>query len=406
MNRFFSFLYRKFLRVLGIAGAFFSYNLRSLLVRRAATLLTVLGIAATVATVAGVLALQQGFASLYAESGREDLAVILRPGALSEGLSAFRHEGALKIVKSRSEFELDANEQPLAGLEAFLAVRRFRVDGGETNVPLRGVQPVTFAIRGDELRIVEGRNFTPGTDEVIVGRRIAGRIQNCQVDDVLELNVTPFRVVGVFECDGPFESEIWGDYDRMIAALERFGPNRILAQLKPGVDIAEFNETLRADPDSPAQAQTERDYMSSQTEALSFVLIFLSAFLGLIMGIAAVFTATNTMLSAIAGRTHEIGILLATGFRPFPIFVSFLLEATLLGLLGGLVGALFVLPLSGIETGTTNFATFTEVAFAFRVTLPVLATAIIFSLVLGVMGGAWPAWRAARLRPTEAMRRQ
>jgi putative ABC transport system permease protein len=285
-------------------------------------------------------------------------------------------------------------------------VRRFRVDGGETNVPMRGVQPVTFKIRGDELRIVEGRTFTPGTDEVIVGRRISGRIQNCRVGDVLTLNVTPFQVVGVFECDGPFESEIWGDYDRMIEALQRFGPNRILAQVKPDTDMAALNESLRADPDSPAAAQSERDYLSSQTVALSFVLIFLSGFLGLIMGIAAVFTATNTMLSAIGARTHEIGILLASGFRPFPIFLSFLFEATLLGLLGGLAGALFVLPLNGIETGTTNFATFTEVAFAFRVTLPVLATAILFSLVLGVIGGAWPAWRAARLRPTEALRRQ
>ena len=149
-----------------------------------------------------------------------------------------------------------------------------------------------------------------------------------------------------------------------------------------------------------------RVVLLSQTEALSFVLIFLSGFLGLIMGIAAVFTATNTMLSAIGARTHEIGILLASGFRPFPIFLSFLFEATLLGLLGGLAGALFVLPLNGIETGTTNFATFTEVAFAFRVTLPVLETAILFSLDLGVIGGAWPAWRAARLRPTEALRRQ
>jgi hypothetical protein len=129
------------------------YNLRSLTVRSASTLLTVLGIAATVATVAGVLALQQGFASLYASSGREDIAVILRQGSLSEGLSTFRREGAQKIVKSHPEFEVDESGQPLASLECYLAVRRFRVDGGETNVALRGVQPATFAIRGDEIRI-------------------------------------------------------------------------------------------------------------------------------------------------------------------------------------------------------------------------------------------------------------
>jgi putative ABC transport system permease protein len=382
------------------------YNLRSLTVRSASTLLTVLGIAATVATVAGVLALQQGFASLYASSGREDIAVILRQGSLSEGLSTFRREGAQKIVKSHPEFEVDESGQPLASLECYLAVRRFRVDGGETNVALRGVQPATFAIRGDEIRITAGRNLTPGTDEVIVGSRTTNRIRNCELGDVLTINVTPFHVVGIFESDGTFDSEIWGDYDRMIAALDRFGPNRVLAQLKPDADIKGLDDALRADPDSPAAAQTEREYLTSLTNTLSFVLIFLGGFLGVIMGIAAVFTATNTMLSAIAGRTHEIGILLAAGFRPVPIFLSFLFEAALLGLAGGVVGALLVLPLNGVETGTTNWETFTEVAFAFRITAPVLATAILFSLVLGLLGGAWPAWRAARMKPTEALRRQ
>ena len=124
-----------------------------------------------------------------------------------------------------------------------------------------------------------------------------------------------------------------------------------------------------------------------------------------IMGVAAVFTATNTMLAALASRTHEIGVLLSIGFRPFPIFLSFLMEAVILGLLGGLVGVLLTLPLSGIETGTTNFQTFTEVAFAFRVTPSVLTTAVSFALVLGLIAGAWPAWRAAHMDPVDAMRR-
>lgn len=383
-----------------------SYNLRSLLVRRGPTLLTVLGIAATVATVAGVLALQQGFATLYAENGRADLAVVLRPGATSEGVSSFSRESALRIAKSTPEFALDEDGAPLASLECFLAVRRFRVDGGETNVPLRGVQPQTFRLRGDELRIAEGRNFVAGTDEVIVGRSITGRIANCRLGDVLTINVTPFKVVGIFECDGPFESEIWGDFDRMLSALDRFGPNRVLGRLAAGSDVEAMDERMRASPDTPAAVTTERDYLTSQTEVLSAILVFLGGFLGLIMGVAAVFTATNTMLSAIASRTHEIGILLASGFRPLAIFLSFLFEATLLGLLGGIVGALLVLPLNGIQTGTTNFQTFTEVAFGFRITSSVLLTAIVFSLVLGVFGGTLPALRAARMTPTNALRRQ
>jgi len=383
-----------------------SYNLRSLLVRRGPTALTVLGIAATVATVAGVLALQQGFRALYAETGRPDLAVLLRPGATAEGVSSFTREGAQRLIKSTPEFAEGADGQPLAGMECFLAVRRARVEGGETNVPLRGVQPSTFALRGDEIRITEGRNLTPGADEVIVGRAITGRIKNCTLGDVLTINVTPFQVVGIFECDGPFESEIWGDFERMLAALGRFGPNRVVAKLRPGVDVKALDARLAASREVAATVKTERDYLSSQTEFLSKILRLLGSFLGVVMGIAAVFTATNTMMSAIGARTYEIGILSATGFRAFPIFVSFLFEAILLGLLGGIVGALLVLPLNGLKTGTTNFQTFTEVAFAFKITPTVLLTAIVFSLILGVLGGTLPAWRAARMRPTEALRRQ
>jgi putative ABC transport system permease protein len=366
----------------------------------------VLGIAATVATVAGVLALQQGFSTLYADSGRADLAVILRPGATSEGVSSFTREGASRIAKSTPEFAVDETGAPLASLECFLAVRRYRVEGGETNVPLRGVQPPTFKLRGSELRMAEGRNFVAGTDEVIVGASITNRIQNCRVGDVLTINVTPFKVVGVFDCDGPFESEIWGDFDRMLSALDRFGPNRVLAKLVEGADVQALDARLRESSETAAAATTERDYLTSQTEVLSAILVFLGGFLGLVMGVAAVFTATNTMLSAISSRTYEIGILLSTGFRPLAIFLSFLFESVLLGLLGGVVGALLVLPLNGIQTGTTNFQTFTEVAFGFRITPTVLITAIAFSLVLGVVGGTLPAWRAARMTPTEALRRQ
>lgn len=384
----------------------FTYNLRSLFVRRTATVLTVLGLGATVAVVAGVLALQQGFAALYAESGREDVAVFLRRGSLSEGLSVFPRSQGQQLIHSVPEILLGADEQPLASMECYLAVRRFRLDGGEVNVAMRGVGPRTFEIRGDELRLVEGRRFEPGTDEVIVGRRLVDRIQDCRVGDVIQINVTPFRVVGVFEHGGPFDSEVWGDLDRMLAALNRFGPNRVIARLRPGTDVEALNATWNANRQTPADVQTEREYLASQTTELSGMLIFVGAFLGLVMGIAAVFTATNTMLAALAARTPEIGILLATGFRPLQVFLSFLFETLALGLLGGLVGCLLVLPINGIETSTTNWATFTDVAFAFRITPPVLVTAVLFALFLGLVAGALPAWRASRLVPTEALRRR
>ncbi len=385
-----------------------SYSLRSLFVRRSATVLTVLGIGATVAVLAGVLSLRQGFLELFREAGRDDVAIFLRPGATSENQSFFRRELGDRLIKTCPSIAPGPDGQPLASMECSLAVRRQRIGGSgkdETNVPIRGVQPPTFSIY-DQLKMVEGRRFAAGNDEVIVGRKLVDRIQSCRVGDVVQLNTTPFKVVGVFACDGPFESEIWGDFERMNVALDLEGPARVVARLNPGVDPKALAKELESSKETPATVMTDREYLESQTLALSTVLKYLGVGLSVIMGIAAVFTATNTMLSAVAGRTHEIGILLSVGFRPLPVFLSFLVESMLLGLVGGAVGCLLALPVNGVETGTTNFNTFTEVAFAFRMTPNVLGEAVAFSLLLGLLGGAIPAWRAARLRPTEALRRR
>lgn len=382
-----------------------SYNLRSLLVRRSATLLTVLGIGATVAVLAGVLALQQGFATLFEENGRDDVVVFLRQGSTNEGDSVFSLERAQILMKTLPDIERPVDGQPLVSAEMYLAVRRRKIDGGETNVPVRGVQQGTFRILGGDIRFEEGRNFAPGTDEVVVGRKLADRIRDCRLGDTLVVNTTPFKVVGIFDHTGPFKSEIWGDRDRLAEALERPVYNRVIAMLKPGTDLAELKERMESDPQVPCKVMTEREYMSSQTQAFSFVLRALGFFLAVIMGVAAVFTATNTMLAALAARTNEIGILLSLGFKPWAIFVSFLFESLVLGLLGGAAGCLMALPINGVDTGAMNFQTFTEVAFAFRVTPEVLATAVSFALVLGLLGGALPALRAASLRPTEALRR-
>lgn len=385
------------------------YSLRSLFVRRSSTILTVLGIAATVAVLAGVVALQQGFATLFSDSGRDDVAVILRPGANAEGESQFTRDRAQIIVKGTPEIVLDASGRPLASMEVFSAVRLPRIDDVDgtkvTNVPTRGVEPMSYAIQDGSVRLVEGHWAEPGSDEIAVGRRLQKRIKNCNLGDVVQINLAPMRVVGVFESDGPYDSEIWGDLDRMLEALNRPSPNRIVAKLADGVDLEALALRMESDPQVPAKVLTERTYLTNQTAVLSEILLGLGKFMALIMGVAAVFTATNTMLSAVAARTHEIGILLSIGYRPFPIFLSFIIESLVIGLFGGMVGALIVLPLNGVETGTTNFQTFTEVGFAFRITPAVLSTAILFSLVLGLIGGAWPAFRAAALKPTEALRR-
>lgn len=382
-----------------------AYTLRSLFRRPASTLLTVVSIGATVAVLAGLLSLQRGFALLFTDNGREDLAIVLRPGALAEGESGFSRDQIDILIKSTGEFATDDRGQPLAAAESYLAVRLRKSDGGETNVPIRGVQPMSFALRGSDFAVIEGRMPRPGTDEALVGRGLVGRIGGARVGEQIMLNTTPFTVVGVFSCKGPFESEVWADVERMMEALQRPFYNRVVGKLRDASALPGLAERLANDKQTPAKVLSERDYLSGQTSALTMTLIGLATFLALVMGTAAVFTGTNTMLAAVSSRTQEIGILLSMGFRPLPIFVSFLTEALLLGLAGGVLGCLLVLPINGVRTGTTNFSTFTEVAFAFRVTPDVLAIAVGFAVLLGLLGGCLPAGRAARMRVTEALRR-
>lgn len=380
------------------------YNLRSLWVRASSTLLTVCAIGATVAVLAGMLSLQQGFAVLFQERGRDDLAVFLRKGAKSEGESGLTREQCAVLQKEVPEVELDAAGKPLASAEVFLAVRLRKFDGGETNVAIRGVEPATFAIHGDDVRIVDGRMPTPGSDELIVGEGLVDRIRNCLPGDTLRINTVTFRIVGTFTSKGGYRSEIWGDLERLSEALQRPVRSRVLAKIKPGTDLEAVQRRYESDLRTQPRVLTERAYLATQTEDLTNRFSILGQFLALIMGLGAIFTGTNSMLAAIGARTHEIGILKAIGYRPLPIFVSFLGEAVLLGLLGGLLGCILVLPFQGAETGTMN-ETFSEVTFAFRTTPFVLLVAATFAMALGLVGGLFPAWRAAQMTPTQALRR-
>jgi ABC-type lipoprotein release transport system permease subunit len=381
------------------------YNLYSLAVRWPSTLLTTASVGATVAVIAGVLALQQGFAALYELGGREDTVVFLRPGATSEGESMFPKDRARLLVMETPEVLKDPAGWPLAGGELYLAVRRVKVGGGETNVPIRGVTRMSLAIAAPRLRMVEGREFVPGRDEVIVGRSLVGRIQDCRAGGAITINTARFDVVGIFEYDGPFQSEIWGDLDRLGQVLQRPTVSRVIARVRPGCDVAALARRLEKDRRVPAKVMTEKEYLAAQTRAITMTLWALGSFLAVVMGTGAVFTGTNTMFAMVAARTHEIGILVTLGFRPLSIFLSFVIESILLGLAGGLAGCLLVWPLHRVPTGTTNFQTFTEVAFAFQVTPRVLATAIGLAMLLGLIGGLLPAWRAARALPVDVLRR-
>jgi putative ABC transport system permease protein len=237
-----------------------------------------------------------------------------------------------------------------------------------------------------------------------VGEGLLGRIANCNVGDTLRINTGTFRIVGSFSGKGGYQSEIWGDLDRLSDALQRPVRSRVIAKVSPEADLQAIEDRYTDDKRLQPKVLNERDYLASQTSDLSARFLFVGGFLALIMGIGAIFTGTNSMLAAIGARTHEIGILKAVGYKPFAIFVSFLGESLLLGVLGGIVGCLMVLPFQGAETGTMN-STFSEVTFAFRTTPSAMLWSIVFAAGLGVIGGLFPAWRASRMTPTEALRR-
>jgi putative ABC transport system permease protein len=381
-----------------------SYTFRNVFVRRASAALTALGIAMTVAVFAGVLSLRSGFEQLYKPRGDADVAIYLRPGATSEGESGIRREQAEILMKERPEIERDANGRPMAAAECFLAVYMEKIEGGLTNVPLRGVQPMSIELQGERLKLAEGRWPEFGSDEVVVGRKLSERMKDCRVGDTLKINMTPFRVVGTFEHPGAEGGEVWGDVDRMLEALQKPVFSRVVARIKPGTDLKPISDALEHDERVPAMVLSEVEYMKKQTGITAGVLEWLAYFLTVIMGAAAVLGAINTMLASVAARTHEIGVLLAIGYSRLSIFLTFLFEAALVGALGGVLGLLIALPFHGTETGMMNFQTFTDVSFAFRLTPSLALVSFGIAFALGLIGGTLPALRAASLKPVEAFR--
>ncbi len=381
-----------------------AYTVRNIAVRRASALFTALGIAMTVAVFAGVLSLRAGFENVYMPRGNQDVAIYLRPGATSEGESGIQREQADILVKERPEILRDDEGRPLAAAETFLAVFLDKLDGGKTNVPLRGVQPMSIPLRGDQLHITSGRWMEFGSDEVVVGQRLAARMQHCQVGETLVLNLTPFLVVGLMDSPTAESGEIWGDVERMMEALERPVFQRVIARVRPDTDFAALAEEMKHDARVPVAVSSERAYLGKQTTATGGMLQFLALFLTAVMGVAAVLGSMNTMLASVAARTHEVGVLLAIGYSRASVFTAFLIESALIGLLGGALGLLIALPFDGLQTGLTNFNTFTDVSFAFTLTPALALQSFVLAFGLGLLGGALPAFRASRLRPVEALR--
>lgn len=381
------------------------YNLRNLVVRRAMTLMTAGGIALVVAVLVLTLALAHGFSATLVATGRADNAMIVRGGATSEMMSSVTRETA-RVVAADPAVARGADGEPLALPELVVLVNLVRRSDPalSSNVTVRGVDPRVLDLRPD-VRLREGRLFRPGLDEVVVGRGLGTRFAGCRLGETIRMGGRDWRVVGVFDAGGSgFDSEIWGDCEVFLPVFERDGYSSLTVRLRDVALLPALQARLAADPRLQVEASIEREYYRAQSGQLATVIRALGLFLVVVMAAGAVFGALNTMYAAVGSRSREIATLLALGFPPRAILASFLVESVLLCLAGGVLGCLLALPVHGVSTGTTNWSSFSEVAFEFRLTPGILATGLLASVLLGLVGGWFPARAAARRPVSEALR--
>jgi ABC-type antimicrobial peptide transport system permease subunit len=385
-------------------GLVSSYNLRSMIVRKATAAMTAGGIAMVVAVFVMTLAIAQGFRATLVASGSPQNAIVLRKGATAETVSAVLRPD-VPLIESLPQIARDPNGRPLSSSELVVIIALARqTDNQPANVPVRGVSPRAFAVR-DSIRFVEGRPFTPGTREINVGRLAVGRFKGLALGSDVKFGATTWKVAGIFTADdAAFESELWGDVDLMMPAFQRDGYQSMTVRLADPSMFDSFKATIEGDPRLHLVPQREQDYYAEQSRALTTVIRVFGAFVTLILSIGAMFGAMNTMYAAVAYRTREIGTLRALGFSRFRIVTAFLAESIALAMVGGVIGCILALPVHGLSTGTTNFTSFSEVAFKFRITPALMLGGLLFSAVMGAVGGLLPAIRAARIPVARALR--
>jgi len=300
----------------------------------------------------------------------------------------------------------DSSGTPLASCEIVIITSKpKKSDNQPANITMRGVTPEAFQVRNG-IKLVEGRMFSPGLFEVIVGKKIAERVNGLNIGDIVKVQRKEFKVVGLFSAEGSsFESEMWGDYNAMGPAIGRNGGcESLTVRLTNPSMLSAFDKDLRANPQMQVQADSERVYYENQAGGVATALKILAGFVGVVMGIGAIFGAMNTMYAIVSQRTREIGTLRALGFSRFSVLLSFVMESMLLALVGGIIGCLVAFPMNGFTAGTGQTQSFSELAFAFKITPGIILVGLIFAVLMGLIGGLLPAVRASQMPITKALR--
>ena len=385
-------------------GLITNYNLRSMVVRKGTAAMTAGGIAMVVAVFVMTMAIAQGFRGALVASGSNENAILLRKGATSETVSAVLRP-QLPLIESMPQVARTSDGRPLASPELVVIISLPRTsDGNPANVPVRGVGPMAFQVR-NTLQFGEGRRFMPGTREINVGRQAVNRFRGLTLGSDVKFGAATWTVVGIFTAgDASFESEVWGDVDLMMPAFQRTGYQSTTLKLVDPSAFDSLQAAVAADPRLDLKAYPERDYYEGQSETTGTLMRIFATFVTAILSIGAVFGAMNTMYAAVAYRTREIGTLRALGFSRVRIIAAFLVESVALALVGGVIGCILALPVHGLSTGAMNMTSFSELAFKFRITPGLLVGGLVFSALMGAVGGLLPALRAARIPVAHALR--
>jgi putative ABC transport system permease protein len=383
-----------------------SYNVRNLGVRKTTTLAAGFGLALVVFTVAAVLMLRNGIGKTLGRAPDPSVAIVIRKGSEAE-LSSSIEEPNVGLVLATPGVAVGENGRPQGIAEVLVVVLLDKVGtDGFSNVQVRGVPDDVLEFR-KQIRVIEGRAPKPGTDEVMIGRGIRGRFKGVDIGQTFELRKNrSVSVVGVFEDGGSsFESEVWGDRNTVRTAFGREGlVSSVRVRLDSPSKFDGFKASLESNPQLSLEAFTDSAYYDKQSSGLTIFITVLGSVIAFFFMVGATIGAMITMLAAVANRQREIGTLRALGFSKFSIILSFLCESTLLALAGGFIGALASLALSAVKISMLNFSTWSEMVIAFEPDAISIGVALLVAIVMGVLGGLFPAVRAARMNPIQAMR--
>ena len=380
------------------------YSLRNLLARRLTTLLTASGMGLVVFVFAAIVMLAEGLERTLVDTGSFDNALVIRRSSETEVQSGVYRDQAA-ITESQPEVALGAaGERLLAKELVVLIALPKRGSDRPTNVVIRGIAATSLALR-PQVRLVAGRLPRPGSTEIMVGHSVAQRFQGVELGATLSFASRVWTVVGIFDAGKTgFSSEIWGDVEQFMQAFRRPVYSIVLLKMRDSGQFAALKQRLENDPRLTLDVYREPEYYRKQSEMLATFLRILGLSLTIIFSIGAVVGAMITMYAAVANRTAEIGTLRALGFQRGSILFAFLMEALFLGLLGGVVGLLCASLLQVVTVSTTNFQTFSELAFSFVLTPRIIVRALLFALIMGFLGGILPAFQAARMKLVDALR--